>query len=216
MQQHNQSKATINTKTRFQFGIHPSVQMVQAWVSRLKEKTGKTLEEWVDLLQQSDLKTRPEQIEWLKQHYKFSSMAASWIAEKTEGIGWDDGNPTAYLQAAQTYIDAMFAGPKEKLYPIYESLLSISYALGKDVKACPCKTIVPLYRNHVFAQIKPTTRTRIDLGLALGNMKAPSRLINTGGYEKKDRITYRIPLTSLNDIDDEITHWLKIAYEFDA
>jgi len=87
---------------------------------------------------------------------------------------------------------------------------------GKDVKACPCQTIVPLYRRHVFAQIKPTTQTRIDLGFALGDMKPKGRLIDTGGFAKKDRITHRIPITSLKDIDDEVIHWLKVAYDRDA
>jgi len=32
-------------------------------------------------------------------------------------------------------------------------------------------TIVPLYREHVFAQIKATTNSRIDLGLALTHYK---------------------------------------------
>ncbi|MGC1720385.1 MAG: DUF5655 domain-containing protein [Isosphaeraceae bacterium] len=65
--------------------------------------------------------------------------------------------------------------------------------LGPDVKVCPCKTIVPVYRQHVFAEIKPATTSRIDLGFALDSMKAAGRLVETGGFEKKDRITHRIP-----------------------
>lgn len=83
------------------------------------------------------------------------------------------------------------------------------------MKACPCKTIIPLYRHHVFAQIKPTTRNRIDLGLSLGNWTTPPRLISTGGYEKKDRITHHIPLTQINEIDEEVKHWLTVAYQLD-
>ena len=88
--------------------------------------------------------------------------------------------------------------------------------MGNDVKACPCQTIVPLYRKHVFAQIKPTTTKRIDLGFALGARPAEGRLIDTGGYAKKDRITHRIPISSLQEIDDEVKHWLKVAYNRDA
>ncbi|MBZ5536331.1 MAG: DUF5655 domain-containing protein [Acidobacteriia bacterium] len=84
------------------------------------------------------------------------------------------------------------------------------------MKASPSKTIVPLYRNHVFAEIKPATRTRIDLGFALRDLKARGRLIDTGGLAKKDRITHRIPIAKLEEIDDEVKHWLKIAYELDA
>jgi hypothetical protein len=75
---------------------------------------------------------------------------------------------------------------------------------------------VPLYRKHVFAQIKPTTQIRIDFGLALGNLKTPKRLIDTGGHAKKDRITHRFEITSLKDIDDDVKLWLKVAYDRDA
>ena len=75
-------------------------------------------------------------------------------------------------------------------------------------------TIVPLYRNHVFAQIKPTTK-RIDMGFALGAPPAEGRLIETGGFAKKDRITHRIPVSSPDEIDTEVNHWLKIAYQED-
>jgi hypothetical protein len=82
-------------------------------------------------------------------------------------------------------------------------------------KSVSVSTIVPLYRNHVFAQIKPTTQTRIDMGFALGDLKPTGRLIDTGGFAKKDRITHRIPITSAADINDEVKHWLKVAYDRD-
>jgi len=75
---------------------------------------------------------------------------------------------------------------------------------------------VPLYRNHVFAQIKPATLKRIDMGFALHDTKAKGRLIDTGGFAKKDRITHRIPITSIDEIDDEVQHWLQVAYDRDA
>lgn len=110
----------------------------------------------------------------------------------------------------------MYSRKKAALRPIYDRLLDLGVKLGKDVKACPCKTIVPLYRQHVFAEIKPTTQTRIDLGLALGKTKVPKRLIDTGGLAKKDRITHRVPISSVAEIDDEVKRWLKAAYDLDA
>jgi hypothetical protein len=110
----------------------------------------------------------------------------------------------------------MYAGPKAALRPLYERLLQLGRGLGKDVRVCPCKTFVPLYRKHVFGQIKPTTQTRIDLGLALGRTKTPRRLIDTGGLAKGDRITHRIPIGSLADIDNGVKRWLRTAYELDV
>jgi hypothetical protein len=92
-------------------------------------------------------------------------------------------SPEAYLEAAPALVDAMFAGKERR--PIYEALLTVCLAVGKDATASPGKTIVPIYRNHVIAQIKPTTKTRIDLGLALGNMKTPGRLIDTGASRRR-------------------------------
>ena len=68
--------------------------------------------------------------------------------------------PDEYLENAERDVEAMFAGGKAKLRPIYDALLKLGFKTGKDVKACPCKTIVPLYRKHVIAQIKPSERTK--------------------------------------------------------
>lgn len=109
----------------------------------------------------------------------------------------------------------MYSGKKEALLPLYHKLLSFGLSIGEEVKACPTSTFVPLYRNYVFAQIKPTTNTRIDLGLALKDTKATGRLIDTGGYAKKDRITHRIPISFIDDINDEVKKWLREAYKMD-
>ena len=110
----------------------------------------------------------------------------------------------------------MYAGPKAALRPLHDRLVALGRSMGEDVRVCPCKTIVPLYRKHVFAQVKPTTRTRIDFGLALKGQKVNGRLIDTGGEAKKDRITHRFAITCLADIDAEVKRWLKVAYDLDA
>src|SRR5262249_1215273 len=110
----------------------------------------------------------------------------------------------------------MFSDAKASLRPLYDALYDLARSLGKEIRICPRKTIVPIYRNHVIAQIKPSTRTRIDFGLALKNTPAKGRLIATDGLGKKDRITQRIEVASLDDIDDELKKWLRVAYEMDA
>ncbi|HJW95468.1 MAG TPA: DUF5655 domain-containing protein [Thermoanaerobaculia bacterium] len=125
------------------------------------------------------------------------------------------GDPQLYLKQADEYVESMFSGAKAALRPLYDALYDLARSLGNDIKISPGKTIVPIYRHHVIAQIKPSTRTRIDFGLALGDTPAKGRLIDTGGYAKKDRITHRIEVTSLDDIDDELKKWLKAAYARD-
>ena len=203
-------------KPRTLYSVHPGVAMVQNWVATLKEKTNRSLEEWIALVKKSGPVEEKERRGWLKSKHGLGTNAAWWIAERAEGKGGEEDSPEAYLAAAEKYVEEMFAGNKSGPRPLYDRLLDLGLSLGPDVKACPCKTIVPLYRKHVFAQIKPTTRTRIDLGLSLGKMKVPKRLINTGGLAQGDRITYRIEITKLSDIDGEVERWLRTAYEKDA
>jgi len=205
------------TKKKSTYSVHPGVLMTQKWIAELKQKTGRTLDDWLKLIKNKGPKDEQPRRDWLKTKYGLGTNTAWWLAERSVGKGEESADCEAYLKAAEQYVDEMFAGKKEHLRPIYDALLKLGLSVGKDAKACPCQTIVPLYRNHVFAQIKPTTLTRIDFGLALGDTrKTPQRLINTGGYEKKDRITHRFEITSLRDIDDEVKRWLRIAYERDA
>jgi Domain of unknown function (DUF5655)/Domain of unknown function (DUF4287) len=210
------AKTATKTAKKSIYGVHLAVAMTQKWMAELKQKTGRTLEEWLKLIKKEGPPTEQERREWLKTRYGLGTNNAWWFAERSVGKGDEVGDPDTYLKAAEKYVEEMFSGKKAHLRPIYAALLKLGLKVGKDVKACPCQTIVPLYRNHVFAQIKPTTLTRIDFGLALGNMKTPKRLIDTGGFAKKDRITHRFEITSLKDIDDEVKRWLKVAYDHDA
>jgi hypothetical protein len=198
------------------YGIHPGVTMVQNWIATLPEKTGRTLDQWVALVKAEGPPTEAARRDWLKAEHRLGTNTAWWIAERCDGKGTEEDDPAAYLKAAAEWVEEMFSGKKAALRPVYDALLGTARALGDDVRACPCKTIVPLYRRHVFGQLKPTTNTRLDLGLALGDTPASGRLIDTGGFAKKDRITHRIPVARVEEIDDELRGWLRTAYERDA
>jgi hypothetical protein len=203
-------------KNKSIYSVHPGVLMTQKWIAELKEKTGRSLEEWLKYIKKEGPADEKERRAWLKDTHGLGTNTAWWLAERSLGKGAETADPDRYLESAERDVEKMFSGGKAHLRPIYDALLKVGLKTGKEAKACPCQTIVPLYRNHVFAQIKPTTQTRIDMGFALGDLKPTGRLIDTGGLAKKDRITHRIPITSLKDIDDEVKHWLKVAYERDA
>ena len=210
------AKTGTRTAKKLIYGVHPGVLLTQKWIAELKQKTGRSLDEWLQVIKQEGPATENERRDWLKSKFSLGTNSAWWLAERSLGKGEELGDPDHYLRAAEQYVEEMFSGKKAGLRPIYEALLKLGLSQGKEAKACPCQTIVPLYRKHVFAQIKPTTQTRIDFGLALGNLKTPKRLIDTGGYAKKDRITHRFEITSLKDIDDDVKRWLKVAYDRDV
>ena len=175
------------------YRVHPSVAYARKIIANLPDKTGRSLDEWSDLLGADGPKEKKERPAWLHSEY---------------GLG---------RTTAVNYVENLYSGKKEHLRPIHDALLRAGYDLGDDVAASPCTTMVPLYKNRVIAQIKPTTLTRIDLGLALKDCDEAysDRLVDTGGLQKGDRITHRIPISSVEEIDDEVKYWLNVAYELD-
>jgi hypothetical protein len=201
----------------YRYSVHPGVAMVQKWVSELKSKTGRSLDEWLSLIQKQGPNTAKERRAWLKAKYQLGTNGAWWLVDRAEGKRREEDTPEAYLEAAERYVQQQYSGAKAALKPIYDELAQLGASIGADAKICPCQTMVPLYREHVFGQIKPTTNSRIDLGLALTHYrgKLPKRLIDTGGLRKKDRITHRIEIRCSSDIDEDVKKWLRTAYDLD-
>jgi hypothetical protein len=205
-------------QTASRYDVHPGVAMVQKWIAELKPKTGRSLEEWITLVKKNGPKDYKDRRAWLKAKHNLGTNSAWWIVDRADGNGGEEDSPEQYLATAAKYVEDQYGGRKSALRPMFEELLHLSKSLGADVKACPCKTMVPLYRNHVFAQIKPTTNSRIDFGLCFTTYKGklPERLMDTGGLAKKDRITHRIELTAPFQIDADLEKWLRAAYHLDA
>lgn len=192
------------------YHLHPAYAMEAAFIRNLPEKTGKSLKHWLAIIREDGPGSAKECVQWLKDQHGVSTNYARLLAQQAEGGGGAENYDP------QALVVAMFAGKKAALLPLYEKLQQLAFALGDDVKACPTKTFVPLYRQHVFAQIKPTSNTRIDLGLALGDLPATGRLLDTGGFAKRDRITHRIAVSRADEIDAELVEWLARAYALDA
>jgi hypothetical protein len=189
-------------KTKQRYDSHPGIAMVRNWIDTLKEKTGRDLDAWTAFIKAKGPKDTKSRREWLKSEHKLGTNSAWWLVDHAEGQ--DDlaeSDPKVYVARAGEYVDAMFSGSKAALRLLYDRLYELARSIGDDIKISPGKTIVSIYRNHVIAQIKPSTKTRIDFGLALKDTPATGRLIDTGGLAKKDRITHRIEITSLDDID---------------
>jgi hypothetical protein len=200
------------------YSVHPGVAMMQKCIDELKTKTGRSLAEWMKHIKRAGPDNEKQSREWLKIEHSLGTNTAGWLAAKAFAGPHAHAEETAegYLALAPQYVDQMYSGPKSALRPLHDELVRLALTLGSDVRVCPGKTIVPLYRQHVFAQIKPATNKRIDLGLALGGEPFTSRLRDTGGLAKKDRITHCVAISAIADIDLQVKRWLKQAYERDS
>src|SRR5258708_33779060 len=132
------------------YGVRPSVAMVQKSLAELKENTGRSLEEWIALVNREGPKDEKSLRAWLKAKHKLGMNRAGWIAERAGGKGGDLDTPETHLKSAVRYGEEQYAGPKDKLRPIFDELLTLGSVMGEDVKACPARAIGRSHRSHGF------------------------------------------------------------------
>ena len=176
----------------------------------LPAKTSRTFDQWVELTRQLGPPARKERIAWLKSEHGLGTVTANFIAADAEGHGI-----MATYADEGALLDAMYAGEKAGLRALYIQLAKTARKLGKDVDLTVCKTYVGIRRGRQFAMIKPSTRARVDLGLALPGVKIAGRLLKAGSLGN-DRMTHRIEIASKKDIDAEVVRWLMAAFEATA
>jgi uncharacterized protein DUF5655/bacteriocin resistance YdeI/OmpD-like protein/uncharacterized protein DUF4287 len=189
------------------YSLHPSFAMEAAAIRNIEARTGRTFEQWVAITRREGPADEAARRQWLMERHGFTTNYAWWIAERAAGRG------AAEQYDPEAYVEEQYSGKRAALRPIYERLLRIGLGLGEDVKACPCQTMVPLYRKHVFAEIKPAAQDRIELGLVLGDTKAAGRLGKARGRASSDRISHVIAIGSLDEIDAEVERWIRAAFE---
>jgi uncharacterized protein DUF4287 len=74
--------------------------MAQKWISKLKQKTGRSLDEWMALAKQEGPPDEKDRREWLKISHRLGTNSAWWIAARVEGKESDEDSPERHLTAA--------------------------------------------------------------------------------------------------------------------
>ena len=200
------------------YHVHPAIAYSRSVVESMSRRTGRSMEEWVELARLNGPDGEKPCRDWLRTEHGLGGTTAAGVASFLHGDGrlkMDEGH---YLASAPEMVDSMYGGKKAHLRAIHDRVIRLAVQLGDDVRISPTKTTVPLYRQNVFANLKPSTLSRVDLGLSIRQGPIPDgsdRIIDTGGVEKGDRITCRIPLTSEEDVDDFVANWLGRAYQED-
>ncbi|MCC7479365.1 DUF4287 domain-containing protein [bacterium] len=185
-------------------------EMAEAMARNLPLRTGRSLAEWIQTIRSAGLKDWREAEVWLKKEHGLSTMYAYMVA----GAAFNTGR--ADYGDSEALLTALYSGEREKLRPVYEKLRELGLKLGKDVQEVVCKTYTSLRGRSQFAVLQPTTRTLLDLALALPpDTQAAGRLEECRPMGGGERNRHRIRLSSVKDIDAEVKGWLKKAYEWD-
>jgi hypothetical protein len=166
----------------------------------LQEKTGRTMPEWFALLETTGLEKHTEIMNWLKSEHGVSHGFANGIALQFRSRG---DNP-----ADNDLVDAQYAGRKAQLRPILDQIVSLARGFGDDVEVAPKKTSVSLRRAKQFAVIEAVSASRVQVGLQLRDHPTTDRLLAWGGM-----CSHKVNVASVAEVDDEITGWLREAYQ---
>ena len=94
--------------------------------------------------------------------------------------------------------------------PIYDALTSAIAGLGEDVHAEGRGGYTPFVRGRQFAAVAAAARDRVDLGLRFTDPPASGRLQPSAG---PGQATHKIALRSVAEVDDEVLHLVRLAYD---
>jgi predicted transport protein len=180
--------------------------MRDAIIRNLAEKTGRSLDDWTALVRAGAPEgKRKDRIAWLQQEHGLGHGQASMIVDSVD-------RPEIFEeQDPQTLVDAMLEG-REAIRPVFTRLVSLIGELGDDVATEPRQTYVAFSRGRQFALVQPSTPTRLDVGLVLPELDETDRLRPAGSFGS-GRTTHRVSLAHEDEIDAELTEWLRASYD---
>jgi len=182
-------------------------QGLASQIRNIEDKYGRPMDEWFTIIATSGLTKHTDVVAMLKTTHGLAHGAAhrvSLLARQAATAPADDGEQGEI-------VDALYTGKKAGLRPLHDALVSVIDGFGDDIEIVPKKGYLSLRRRKQFAMIQPSAAGRIDLGLILPDAEAGGRL------ETADRFnalfTHRVRLVTESDVDEQLTGWLRRAYE---
>ena len=173
-------------------------------IENLKINTGKNLEQWITIVKAENFSKHGEIIKFLKQKHSFTHGFANLVALKTRKSDADS------FKNKDDLVNLQYKG-KEHFKPLYDKLVTEISQFGNNIEIAPKKAYVSLRSKKQFAILNPATKSRFEIGLIMKNQKGEGLLeeIKTSN----SMCSHKINLTSIEDINNEVMNWIKIAYK---
>jgi predicted transport protein len=178
---------------------------MREWEIGLLEKaTGEGLERWNARVLESGIQHEAQLRAWLTEQGVTGYPRMLLVMERF-------GYPDFLLATSDELVDGQYAD-RLQLRPVCDRLLEIAAGVGA-VTIQTRKTYIALVGpRRTFAQIVPTTKTRVDLGLRLDGENPHGRLLDAKNLGNRS-CSVRIPLTAVDQIDDDVATELQRAYD---
>ena len=178
--------------------------MAAKMIENLKINTGKSLEQWIKIVRAKNFSKHGEIIKFLKQEHSFTHGFANLVALKARESDADS------FENKDDLIDLQYKG-KEHFKPLYDKLVTEISQFGNNIEIAPKKAYVSLRSKKQFAILNPATKSRFEIGLIIKNQNGEGLLeeIKTSN----SMYSHKINLTSIEDLNNEVMNWIKIAYK---
>ena len=188
----------------------PSEPEVKSWqemrdwqVGLLERNSGRTLASWTRSIKERAPADEQQLRSWLEDE-GVRGYAQQLLVHETFGY------PEFLMQSADDLIDAQYAD-RPGLRPVLDAVLLQAAPLER-VTLQVRKTFVALVGpRRTFARVRPTTRTRVDVGLRLPHAAPGGRLLSAKGLG--DGMDVRIALSAVEAVDDEFAELLRRTYD---
>jgi hypothetical protein len=171
------------------------------WIRVLKKQTSKDLDYWNARIKKKRFADAQRLKEWL------AGQDVTGYAEQLlvmEHFGY----PDFLTSSADELIDGQYAD-RQHLRPIYEAIVAAAQGFGEIVIQARKGYVSLLTPKRTFARVRPTTKSRIDLGLRLEGLKPSGRLKPSRIHET---MPVQVSLTELKDLNHEVLTWLRTSY----
>jgi len=172
-------------------------------IRNIEATYGRPVREWFAIIAASGVTKHAEIVAMLKADHGMTHGAA----HRMSLLSRQDDEPSTGDDPA----DALYAGRKAHLRPIHDAVMQAILGLGGDVESVPKKGYLSLRRRKQFAMIQPSTASRVDVGLILGDMEPAGRLETAKGFNAL--FTHRVRLTSVADVDAALVGCFALAYQ---
>jgi hypothetical protein len=176
-------------------------EQIATQVANIEAASGRSLADWIAIIHASGIEKHGQAVAMLKSEYGLGHGNANLLVIKARearagGAVADDDR-----------VSSQYTGRHAGLRPMYDRLIEVVRGFGDDVELAPKQSYVSLRRRRQFGQVGPAAG-QLEVGVNLPGAAATDRLKPASGMA-----SHRVRLAPGDPIDDELTGWLREAYE---
>ncbi len=172
------------------------------WIRVLEKQTGKDLDYWNKRIENEYLKDENRLRAWLTEQ-GVTGYAANLLVMESFGY------PDWVSASADDLVEGQYAD-RPHLRPIYDAIINAVSELGEFTIQTRKTYVSLLTPRRTFARVRPSTKKRVDVGLRLEGRIPGGRL---RPCNLQETMKVQLSLISLDELDEDAIHWMRLAYE---